>query len=183
MVKALICGACIAGLAFGSAVTELRLGSAHCRARALREEVEDRVELRFSCSISAIENSPTGVTATLTDGSCADADLPVGADGIHSTARRLIFGPEETFFRYLGFHTAAYIFEDPEIHVRVSGRFCLTDSAKRLMGPYGLRDGIATFCVHRTAHRGDSIQLAYGRQPAPGSVRLSPADSEWPAPT
>jgi 2-polyprenyl-6-methoxyphenol hydroxylase-like FAD-dependent oxidoreductase len=40
---------------------------------ALREEVEGRVELRFSCSISAIENSSTGVTATLTDGSHVDA--------------------------------------------------------------------------------------------------------------
>jgi deazaflavin-dependent oxidoreductase (nitroreductase family) len=119
---------------------------------ALREEVKDRVELRFGCSISAIENSPTGVTATLTDGSRVDADLLVGADGIHSTVRRLIFGPEEEFFRYLGFHTAAYIFEDPEMQKRLGGRFCLTDSANRLMGLYGLRDGrVATFCVHRTA--------------------------------
>jgi deazaflavin-dependent oxidoreductase (nitroreductase family) len=119
---------------------------------ALREQVQDSVELRFGCSVSEIDNSTTGVSATLTDGSCIDADLLVGADGIHSTVRQLIFGPEQNFFQYLGFHTAAYIFDDPEMQKRLSGRFCLTDSANRLMGLYGLRDGrVATFLVHRTA--------------------------------
>jgi deazaflavin-dependent oxidoreductase (nitroreductase family) len=119
---------------------------------ALREVIQDRVELRFGCSISDIANSPTSVRATLTDGSSVSADLLIGADGIHSTVRRLVFGPEETFLRYLGFHAAAYLFEDSEIQATLKGRFCLTDSANRLMGLYGLRDGrVATFCVHRTA--------------------------------
>jgi deazaflavin-dependent oxidoreductase (nitroreductase family) len=119
---------------------------------ALREEVQDHVELRFGCSLSDVNTSPTGVTATLTDGSRVDADLLVGADGIHSVVRQLVFGAEEEFFRYLGFHSAAYIFDDPEIPSRLNARFCLTDSANRLMGLYGLRDGrVATFCVHRTA--------------------------------
>ena len=83
---------------------------------ALREDVTDRVDLRFGCGVADIDNSPTGVSVTLTDGARVDADLLVGADGIHSTVRRLVFGPEEQFFRYLGFHAAAYIFDDPEIH-------------------------------------------------------------------
>ena len=118
---------------------------------ALREELTDRVDLRFGCSVAAIDNAPTGVRVTLTEGTRVAADLLVGADGIHSTVRRLIFGPEEHFFRYLGFHSAAYIFDDPDIHRRVDGRFYLTDSTMRQMGLYGLRDGrVATFCVHRT---------------------------------
>jgi deazaflavin-dependent oxidoreductase (nitroreductase family) len=118
---------------------------------ALREQLTDRVDLRFGCSMTAIDNSPAGVGVTLADGTRVDADVLVGADGIHSTVRRLTFGPEEQFFRYLGFHAAAYIFQDAEIHRRVDGRFCLTDSTMRLMGLYGLRDGrVATFCVHRT---------------------------------
>jgi deazaflavin-dependent oxidoreductase (nitroreductase family) len=118
---------------------------------ALREELTDRVNLRFGCSISQIDNSPTGVTAALTDGSRVHADLLIGADGIHSHVRRLAFGPEEEFFRYLGFHAAAYVFDDPAIHARLRRRFCMTDSANRLMGLYALRDGrVATFCVHRT---------------------------------
>src|ERR1051325_3410733 len=100
---------------------------------ALREQLTGRVDLRFGRSVSAVDNSRTGVQITLTDGTRLDADLLIGADGIHSTVRELVFGEEQQFFRYLGFHTAAYVFEDPEIHRRLNGRFCLTDSTRRLM--------------------------------------------------
>lgn len=117
---------------------------------ALREQVRDDVDLRFGSSITQIENSPDGVHVTLTDGTSLDADLLVGADGIHSTVRRMVFGPEEQFFRYLGFHTAAYHFDDPQIYQQVKDSFCLTDTTGRQMGLYGLRDGrIAVFTVHR----------------------------------
>lgn len=118
---------------------------------ALREQVEHSVELRFGCGIARIDNAGDGVRVTLTDGTALDANLLVGADGIHSTVRRMVFGEEERFFRYLGFHTAAFVFDDPEIHRQVGNRFCLTDTAQRQMGLYGLRDGqVAAFTVHRT---------------------------------
>lgn len=54
-------------------------------------------------------------------------------------------------FCYLGFHTAAYRFPDPQGHAQVAGQFSLTDTVNRLMGLYGLRDGsVAVFTVHRT---------------------------------
>jgi deazaflavin-dependent oxidoreductase (nitroreductase family) len=119
---------------------------------ALREQVVGSVDLRFGCGVVAVDNSATGVSVTLSDGQRLQADLLVGADGIHSTVRRLVFGPESAFFRYLGFHTAAYIFEDEEIHARLGQRFWLTDSANREMGLYALRDGrTAAFAAHRAA--------------------------------
>lgn len=118
---------------------------------ALRDQLAGQTDLRFGCGVAAVDNSPSGVSVALTDGTRVDADLLVGADGIHSTVRRLVFGLEEQFFRYLGFHAAAYIFTDPHVHRHLLGRFCLTDSTMRLMGLYGLRDGrVATFSVHRT---------------------------------
>ncbi|MGH3834648.1 MAG: FAD-dependent monooxygenase [Pseudonocardiaceae bacterium] len=118
---------------------------------ALREQVVDEVDLRYSCSIAHIENSTDGVHVTLTDGTVLGADLLVGADGIHSTARRMVFGDEEQFLRYLGYHTAAYIFDDPQIYDYARNRFCLTDTTERQMGFYGLRDGrVAAFTVHRS---------------------------------
>ncbi len=119
--------------------------------RALREHMPEKTEICYATSITHVDNRADGVTVTLTDGRRVQAHLLVGADGIHSTVRDQVFGPEEQFLRYLGFHTAAYAFHDPELHAQVVGQFCLTDTTNRQMGFYGLRDGaVAVFTVHRT---------------------------------
>lgn len=118
---------------------------------ALRERVVAKVDLRYGCGITHIESSANGVRVTLTDGTVVGTDLLVGADGIHSTVRRMVFGDEKKFLRYLRYHTAAYIFDDPQIYDYLHNRFCLTDTADRQMGLYGLRDGrVAAFTVHRS---------------------------------
>ncbi|GIH68595.1 FAD-dependent oxidoreductase [Sphaerimonospora thailandensis] len=119
--------------------------------RALRENLSPGVDLRYATSLTRIDSRPDGVTITLTDGGAVDADLLVGADGIHSAVRGRVFGPEREFLRYLGYHTAAYSFEDADVHAQVAGRFCLTDTASREMGFYGLPgDRVAVFTVHRS---------------------------------
>lgn len=143
---------------------------------ALRERVTGRVDLRFGTGVAAADERPDGVRVHLTDGSAVDADLVIGADGIHSTVRQLIFGDEARFLRYLGFHTAAYVFADPGIYAEVGNRFCLTDTAGRQMGFYGLRDGtVAVFTVHRTA---DPTVPADTRQ----AVRAAYGGLGWVAP-
>jgi 2-polyprenyl-6-methoxyphenol hydroxylase-like FAD-dependent oxidoreductase len=78
-------------------------------------------------------------------------EVSVGADGVHSTVRRLVFGDESKFLRYLGFHTAAFVFDAPGRRAATEGRFVLTDTVGRKMGFFALRDGrIAAFAVHRT---------------------------------
>jgi 2-polyprenyl-6-methoxyphenol hydroxylase-like FAD-dependent oxidoreductase len=121
--------------------------------RALREHLPSSVDLRFSSGLSGIDNGPDQVSVTLSDHSTLEADLLVGADGIHSTVRRLVFGEDQHFFRYLGFHTAAFVFDNPAIQEQVRDRFCLTDTTTRQMAFYGLRDGrVAVFTVHRTTN-------------------------------
>ncbi|MGJ7905947.1 FAD-dependent oxidoreductase [Actinopolyspora sp. H202] len=119
--------------------------------RALRENLPAEVDQRFSTGPAHIANRSDGVRVTLTDGRELDADLLVGADGVHSTVRTLVFGEERNHLRYLGFHTAAFTFHDPEIHARLGDRYFLTDSVDRQIGLYGLRDEkVAVFAVHRT---------------------------------
>lgn len=119
--------------------------------RTLREHLPAGVRLRYGAGPERIEDGPDGVTVTLTDGSTLTADLVVGADGVHSRVRELAFGPERDYLRHLGFHTAAYSFDDPAVHARVRGRFHLTDTVDRQVGLYALGDGrVAMFGVHRT---------------------------------
>jgi 2-polyprenyl-6-methoxyphenol hydroxylase-like FAD-dependent oxidoreductase len=65
--------------------------------------------------------------------------------------RRIVFDAESEFVRYLGFHTAAFIFDSSRIRSEIDNRFVLTDTVGRQMGFYVLRDGrVAAFAVHRT---------------------------------
>ncbi|TDC04522.1 FAD-dependent oxidoreductase [Nonomuraea longispora] len=118
----------------------------------LADNLPAEVELRYDTALTEVADRPDGVTVTLKDGTVLDADLLVGADGIHSTVRRLVFGPEDRYLRYLGLHTAAFTFDAPDVHAATEDAFCLTDSIDRQMGLYALRDGrVAAFAVHRSA--------------------------------
>jgi 2-polyprenyl-6-methoxyphenol hydroxylase-like FAD-dependent oxidoreductase len=120
-------------------------------ARTLHEDLGQRGRQRYGCTVSALDQNIDRVTATLTDGTSWSGDLLIGADGLHSTVRRLAFGPDSIYLRYLGFHTAAYTFADPHIRRRLGDQFAITDTMDRAVGLYAIRNGrIAVFTVHRS---------------------------------
>ncbi|MFF3485431.1 FAD-dependent monooxygenase [Streptomyces sp. NPDC002701] len=71
-------------------------------ATALHELVRDDVEFLFDDSVATLDQSDEGVDVTFRSGHGRTFDLVVGADGMHSQTRELLFGPEERFHRYLG---------------------------------------------------------------------------------
>lgn len=65
-------------------------------------------EYLFDDTITALEDDGPGVRVTFERAAPRDFDLVIGADGLHSTVRRLVFGPEEEFIERLGTHAAIF---------------------------------------------------------------------------
>jgi 2-polyprenyl-6-methoxyphenol hydroxylase-like FAD-dependent oxidoreductase len=152
---------------------------------AIREAVPPGVDLRYGRTVLAVGQSRASVSATLDDGTFLEADLLIGADGIHSGIRELVFGPEADFFHYLGFHVGAYSFRDVEVAPLVGDRFAVTDTRKEAMFFYRLRDGSLTaMAVHRTDDPTPPddpravLRSRYGRLNwiCPAALRLCPED-------
>lgn len=70
--------------------------------------VRDDVAFLFDDSIDLLEQSDHGVDITFRSGIQRTFDLVVGADGMHSHTRRILFGPESRFHRYLGYCFAVF---------------------------------------------------------------------------
>ena len=66
------------------------------------------VEYVFDDSVTALEEDNDGVRVAFRHSAPRRFDLVVGADGLHSGVRRLAFGPESRFRRYLGGYIAVY---------------------------------------------------------------------------
>ncbi len=63
---------------------------------------EGEVEYLFSDQIIAIHDTGESVDVTFASGAARTFDIVVGADGLHSGVRHLVFGPESEFLRDLG---------------------------------------------------------------------------------
>lgn len=70
------------------------------------------VELITGDSIASLSQDHHGVTVVLESGSRRRFDLVIGADGVHSLTRRLIFGDEAKFARHLGLYVATVALPD-----------------------------------------------------------------------
>lgn len=77
-------------------------------AKAIYESIESRVETSFDNSITTIEQYDSGVIAGFEHGELREFDLIMGADGLHSKVRELVFGPENEFEKSLGYYVAAF---------------------------------------------------------------------------
>ncbi|MFY7064875.1 FAD-dependent monooxygenase [Nocardiopsis changdeensis] len=77
-------------------------------ARILYDTTRDDVEYVFGDSITAVEQDEDGIRVGFEKGGSRRFDLLVGADGVHSNVRRLVFGPHERYIHDLGCYGALY---------------------------------------------------------------------------
>src|SRR5262245_55563215 len=73
----------------------------------LMDHISD-AEFIFGDSIQAISQSSDGVRVEFTKNSPHEFDLVIGADGLHSNVRRIVFGDELRFVRDLGLYLCVY---------------------------------------------------------------------------
>ncbi|MEV4157943.1 FAD-dependent monooxygenase [Nocardia salmonicida] len=80
---------------------------------ALATADNGRLDYRYGEWIDELVQDDAGVDVTFASGSTERFDLVIGADGIHSATRRLVFGPEEKFSTNLGGYGAFFTMPKP----------------------------------------------------------------------
>ena len=134
-------------------------------ASILYEATRDTVEYVFGDSIDTLTPTDDGVAVTFEHAPPRTFDLVVGADGLHSTVRRLAFGEEEKYRRYIGGYLAVYTVPN---HLHLTGRMLTYLAPGRLAGMYPVRqtgEARATFLFRRAEEfRYDHQDLARQRE-------------------
>ncbi|MBF6059870.1 FAD-dependent monooxygenase [Nocardia terpenica] len=76
--------------------------------RVLYDDTRDGVDYLFGDRIAELTQDPDGVDVIFASGDRRRFDLVIGADGLHSALRAMVFGPRERFVRHLGLVLAFY---------------------------------------------------------------------------
>ena len=77
-------------------------------AALFHDATRDATEYLFDDSIAALEQTASGVDVTFRRATRRTFDLLIGADGLHSNVRSLVFGDESRFVRYLGYYVSIF---------------------------------------------------------------------------
>ncbi|MFA3838428.1 FAD-dependent monooxygenase [Streptomyces aureus] len=77
-------------------------------AHILYEHSRDTVEYVFGDSIATLSEDDRGVDVTFEHAAPRRFDLVVAADGLHSPTRRLVFGDESRYLRFLDHYVAGF---------------------------------------------------------------------------
>jgi 2-polyprenyl-6-methoxyphenol hydroxylase-like FAD-dependent oxidoreductase len=112
-------------------------------ARRIYGTVEGRVETIFGDAVAALAEDAAGVEVEFEHSPARRFDLVVGADGLHSRVRDLVFGDEARYERFLGYHTAA--FSAQGYPHRDEGAYVSYATPGRQVARYALRDGSSSF--------------------------------------
>ncbi|MEU1212790.1 FAD-dependent monooxygenase [Streptomyces sp. NPDC005790] len=76
--------------------------------RLVYERTRGDVEYVFGDTVTALDEDGRGMRVDFAASESRVFDLVIGADGLHSTVRRLVFGPEERFAHHLGSYLSVF---------------------------------------------------------------------------
>ncbi len=146
-------------------------------AETIYRTVEDDIETLYSDTITSIDNRPDGVSLTFEHATPRDFDMLIGADGLHSTVRKLAFGAEANYAHYLGCQVAACVIDG--YRPRDELVYITHNVAGRQIGRFSM-DGDRTLVLF--VFRSPAPRLPDTLEESKALVRNHFADAGWEAP-
>jgi len=131
--------------------------------RLLFEKLNGQIESIFGDTIVALEEQDDCVWVQFERTGERRFDLVIGADGLHSCVRALVFGPQSGFEKHLGYTVAA--FEGYGYRPRDEDVYLMYGRPGRMLGRFTLRDNRTLFLFVFTADKAE--------QPATPGARKS----------
>jgi 2-polyprenyl-6-methoxyphenol hydroxylase-like FAD-dependent oxidoreductase len=126
--------------------------------RLLVEKIADSTEILFGDEIQAMRESDRHIEVELALGGKREFDLVVGADGLHSKVRHLVFGPQDQFEKQLGYAVAA--FETTGYRPRSEDVYVIFSRPGLMVGRVTLRNDRTLFLFVFTADGATNTALA-----------------------
>jgi 2-polyprenyl-6-methoxyphenol hydroxylase-like FAD-dependent oxidoreductase len=109
----------------------------------LFEKLYNTTEIQFDNEIVALDDRRDGVFVQLKKGQDRLFDLVIGADGLHSRVRSLVFGKQNKFENHLGYTVAA--FEADGYRPRDENIYVMHGQPGRMVGRFALHDDKSLF--------------------------------------
>ncbi|WP_419999934.1 FAD-dependent monooxygenase [Streptomyces boninensis] len=145
----------------------------------LYETVRDKVEFVFDDSIATLAEHDHGIDVTFRSGTRRTFDVVLGADGLHSHTRSLVFGPEEPFHRYLGYCFS--IFTMPNTY-GLSHEVLLWNTPGRAAALYAVKDSNELHAFLNFAHPEPPYEALRDPAAQRDLVAATFADDGWEIP-
>ena len=146
-------------------------------ARLIYQTIDGRCETLFGDTVTSIAQSDDGVRVAFARAPQRQFDLVVGADGLHSVVRELVFGAQQQFEKYLGYTAAA--FETEGYRPRDENVYVCYAEPGRQVGRFAMRGDRTMFLfVFATADLIDANELAAQKR----AVHAAFGGSGWECP-
>ncbi|MCR8671571.1 FAD-dependent monooxygenase [Agrococcus sp. HG114] len=130
---------------------------------ALLAGLPDGVRMRWGTQIETVHDGARG-SVLLSDGERLEGDVLVGADGVRSRVRRLLWGPDEQFVRPIGgLLAAAWIGEDRELAADLGGHVAMqVELDRQLLAAPVSETEVTGFAVLRGVEHQDARAAVVG---------------------
>ncbi len=148
-------------------------------AKILYEKVKDNVPFIFDNTIASLKETPEGVSVTFSDGTTAQFDLVIGADGLRSNVRQRMFSEENgSAEHFMGYYVSSFTIDNDK---KKEGLFLSHAANGKQLTLYSVAENkLAAFFIFRQA-----TPLTYdykSREAQEAVLRNAFQDMEWECP-